>query len=251
MCFVSISYHDLIHCDHGQIPIGSAILGRLYNVQKGIKVDRLRLVGGNKTNCFFIIDEHSCFIIDPGYEKDKIIKYVEKHQLEVLGILLTHGHIDHIGAADCFAVPVYLHEADWAILFANFTGGFAKYDQENPYAVEVLDLHPISGGDIIPCGKRNIEVIHTPGHSPGGACFKVENELYTGDTLFYHTVGRWIYTNGDQQALKSSIIRLLETTEETVHVHPAHGRPTTIGEEKRHNRFYHSWISSEEMLESH
>ncbi len=211
-------------------------------------MQRLRLVGGNKTNCFFITAEQDCLIIDPGYEKDKIIEYVRKNDLVVQGILLTHGHIDHIGAADCFNVPVYLHPADWDILAKNFSGGFAKYDQPNPYELDHLDLHPICDGEVVPCGNRNVEVIHTPGHSPGGVCFKVGDELYTGDTLFYHTVGKWIYTDGDQQQMRESIIRLLETNHERLAVHPAHGRPTTIGEERAHNRFYLTWSSTDELL---
>ena len=192
-----------------------------------------------------------CCIIDPGYEKQKIIDFISAQQLEVQGILLTHGHIDHIGAADCFPVPVFVHEADRQIFLNNFTSGFASYNLPNPYDPGELDIRWISDENEMNIGSIKVQIVTSPGHSPGGLCFKINNRLFTGDTLFYHTVGRWIYTDGNQEELKNSILKIINTFSSGTQVFPAHGRPTTIGEEKQHNSYYLYWSSHQELLETY
>ena len=96
-------------------------------------------------------------------------------------------------------------------------------------------------GTILSLDDKKIEVMHTPGHTVGGVCYKIDNDLYTGDTLFEGTVGKWIFPTGDLDTLKKTIIDLIETQDEDVRIHPAHGHSSTIGVEKRSNSFYLQW----------
>ncbi|MBP2033329.1 glyoxylase-like metal-dependent hydrolase (beta-lactamase superfamily II) [Clostridium algifaecis] len=202
---------------------------------------KILLLGEIDVNCYFIEHNRKCYIVDPGYEKEKVIKYVEENELEVLGILLTHGHIDHIGAIDSFNVPIYLHEKEYDILQENYTYGFEYYGKVKPYVLEDLDIRIIDENSQLAIDERLIEVIYTPGHTIGGLSFKFGHDLYTGDTLFKGTVGKWEYRTGDINTLGKTIIRLIDTLDEKTRVHPAHGPSSTIGAEKNSNFFYLKW----------
>ena len=204
-------------------------------------MEKVLLLGEIPVNCYFIEHNKKCYIVDPGYEKEKVIKYVKDNNLEVLGILLTHAHIDHIGAIDAFDVPVYLHEKEYEILEDNYKNGFNFYGRQKPYSLSGINIVEMKEGTILSLDDKKIEVMHTPGHTVGGVCYKIDNDLYTGDTLFEGTVGKWTFPTGDLDTLKKTIIDLIETQDEDVRIHPAHGNSSTIGVEKRSNSFYLQW----------
>lgn len=205
---------------------------------------KILLLGEIDVNCYIIENEGQCYIVDPGYEKEKLINFIKENNLEVLGILLTHGHIDHIGAIDAFDVPVYLHEKEYEILEDNHKNGFEFYGRTKPYNLEDINIVTFDESKVFKLGDKNIEVIFTPGHTIGGVCYKIENDLYTGDTLFKETVGKWTFPTGDLDTLKKSVIDLIENQNEDLNIHPAHGESSTIGHEKKYNLFYSEWKNS-------
>lgn len=198
-------------------------------------------VGSFQVNCYILAGDSRCkaIIIDPGDEENKVRKVLNKYKLSPERIINTHGHIDHIGCDDAFGIPVYAHRNEISMLksqklnlseFINF-----------PYSVQstitpLEDKEKINLDDTI-----ELEVIYTPGHTPGGICvlmIKPEvNILFSGDTLFYQGIGRTDFAGADQSTLIKSIKeRLLVLPDDTI-VYPGHGPASTIGHEKKHNPF--------------
>jgi len=192
-------------------------------------------------NCYFIERNGKCFIVDPGYHKERIIEYVKEEKLEVIGILLTHAHIDHIEALDCFPVPIYLHELEYDVLFDDYKNGFEFFEKQKEYDLNDLDIRTINENTVFKIDEYEISVIHTPGHTIGGVCFKIGHDLYVGDTLFEGSVGRWDRPTADLSQLKTSVLKLIEEQEEYIIIHPGHGRSSTIGVEKAINQYYKEW----------
>ena len=199
-------------------------------------------VGRLQCNCSIFGDEqsHEAIVIDPGDELSKITAVLEKHQLKVKAIIVTHGHIDHVaGAAKLRAItgaPVYMNEKDDALLGAldvqaNWLG------MDTPERPEIDT--PAVDGVAVKLGKADFNVITTPGHTQGSLAIWIpqEQKLVAGDTLFRETVGRTDLPGGDSRKLLSSIkTRLMPLPDETV-VIPGHGEATTIGHEKQFNPF--------------
>lgn len=214
---------------------------------KGVKSMRKLLLDGDiPVNCYFIEHNNKCYIVDPGYEKEKIQQYVKDNNLEVLGVLLTHGHIDHIGAIDSFNIPVYIHKNEYEILVDNHLNGFEFYGKEKPYDLQSINIIKIDETKTFQLDDKAIQVIHTPGHTIGGVCYKIDKDLYTGDTLFKGTVGKWTFPTGDLEVLKKSVINLVNSNEDEIKIHPAHGDSSTIGYEKLTNIYYKTWSKEKE-----
>jgi glyoxylase-like metal-dependent hydrolase (beta-lactamase superfamily II) len=173
---------------------------------------------GEMENNVYVLEcpeTHEALIVDGCFEPDKIIAGAEG--TEVVGILQTHGHMDHVQAlADIrehFTVPVFAHGGD---------------------AYPVPIDREVEDGDVIEFGAREVRVIHTPGHTPGGTCFLYGKHLISGDTLFPGGPGN---TWGDKQAFSQiigAIERKLFTLPDDTRVYPGHGKDTTIGAEKPH-----------------
>jgi len=168
---------------------------------------KILLLGEIDVNCYFIEHNNKCYIVDPGYEKEKVIKYVKDNNLKVEGILLTHAHIDHVCAIDCFDVPIYLHEIEYEILIDDSKNGFEFYGRQKPYSLDGLNIVKIDESTVLELDDKKIEVIHTPGHTIGGVCYKIDNDLYTGDTLFEGTVGKWTFPTGNLNTLKKTVVK--------------------------------------------
>lgn len=197
------------------------------------------VVGSLATNCYIIgcLDTMIGAVVDPGEDGDVILNKLNSLRLQCKYIILTHGHIDHIGAlAQVHAATgaeVLIHTADAPrLLNPNRYSYFLTVDFKLPQADRLLE-----DGDKIQIGKLTWEVIHTPGHSPGGICLKHGNLLITGDTLFAFSVGRSDLPGGNHQVMINSIkTRLLGFPDET-RIFPGHGPFSTIGAEKTFNPF--------------
>lgn len=188
------------------------------------------IVGSLETNCYIVSSKgKDAFIIDPGDDADTIKKIISEQKLKIHFIINTHSHIDHIKADSELGFPVYIHKLDAAALEdpeANFsTYIFGKFNVCKPARV-------LYDGDIIRLDDLAIEVLHTPGHTPGGICLKIDGVVFTGDTLFRGGIGRTDLPDGSQEEIISSIKNRLLCLDDKVKIYPGHGEPSTIGRER-------------------
>ena len=197
-----------------------------------MKVKLLR-VGPIGTNCYILEDDQTnlAAVIDPGDEPELIQEALEKEGVEVRYLLLTHGHYDHTTAVPALhrvypQADIYIHQAD-----ANGAGSTLF-----PLAGEVDDLKLYDEGDVIRLGDHEIQVLHTPGHSPGSVTLKVEDVLFTGDTLFAGSGGRADGRGGSYEQIMQSLKRLGELKGD-FHVCPGHEATSTLERERRSNPF--------------
>lgn len=203
---------------------------------------RMFTVGPVAENCFIIRqpDSKQALIIDPGEEPERLLKPIEELDLEVAGILITHCHFDHVGAVQPMAAAtgaeVWCPEGELHVL-ADINSyvrmpGFGPFES---YEAE----HSVSGGQTLELAGITIDVIDTPGHSPGHVTYSVRghNALFSGDVLFEGSVGRVDLPGGDWPTLLDSIRRLVEGRPAETQVFPGHGRPTTLARELASNPF--------------
>ena len=198
-------------------------------------------LGPFQVNCYILAVENNskAIIIDPGDEEKKIRRVLDTHSLEPALIINTHGHIDHIGCNDKFGVPVYIHSLDLAML-NDPKLNLSHLLQPRPSHIQ-SQVKVIEDKEKIELGLIQLEVMHTPGHTPGGICLLLKkpqnNILFSGDTLFYQGVGRTDFPGADEgQLIKSIREKLFKLPEDTV-IYPGHGMPSTIGEEMKNNPF--------------
>ncbi len=206
--------------------------------KSGLVIDTLT-VGELETNCYIVWDTNTGegIVIDPGAEASRILQHLRHHNIKILRILNTHGHIDHIGANaeihKATGAPISIHPADAPLLTQPELNGALwlgiRYQSKAP---DILIEH----GDQLTVGSYNLEVIHTPGHSPGSISLWMQDLLFSGDLLFKEGVGRWDLPGGNEKQLFDSLRRVLELPETTV-VYPGHGPKTTIGAERMYNPF--------------
>lgn len=192
------------------------------------------------TNTYLVWDKESreAILIDPGAESAKIIDYADTNSLKVIAIVNTHGHADHIGGNRYFQkkwnIPIWIHKAD-ADKLTNpqlNLSSFMGTEITSPAAERLL-----TGGDKIKLGRKEIDVIYTPGHTIGGICLHYSILLFSGDTLFQGSVGRTDFPDGNYALLEKSIReKLYQLPDETL-VLPGHTEETRIGIEKRENPF--------------
>jgi glyoxylase-like metal-dependent hydrolase (beta-lactamase superfamily II) len=200
-------------------------------------------VGITQTNCYIVGCEETGtgVVIDPGGHPERILKALRESGLHVRYILNTHCHFDHMGAnADIVAATgaaLALHPAELPLLQAR--GGaalFGVFVKESP--PPDLELEP---GQVLEVGRLRFRALHTPGHSPGGMTFYLEDGgvAFDGDVLFAGGVGRADLPGGDWETLMRSIREVLFALPDETVLYPGHGPATTIGHEKRHNPWTH------------
>lgn len=198
------------------------------------------VVGPLEVNCYILgcEDTKEAAIIDPGGDDFKIIKAVEGEGLVPKYIINTHAHFDHVGAVksikEYFKIDFLLHEED-SFLIDSVEEQAATFGMGRVPKPEINKS--VNDGDKIPLGQNIIQVIHTPGHTPGGVCYYVDNCLYAGDTLFAGSIGRTDFPFSSHEMLIKSIKEKLFSLDDGVIVYTGHGPSTTIGNEKTHNPF--------------
>ncbi len=199
-------------------------------------------VGPVAENCYLARVENSdrALIIDPGEEAPRILKAVEELGVGIDAILLTHCHFDHIGAvtpvAEATGAPVYCPELEVPILADIMS--FVPWPDFGPYESYEAD-ETVSGGERLELAGLGIEVVFTPGHSPGHVTYVVPDHgaMFSGDVLFKGSVGRVDLPGGDWATLLASIRGLVESYPPETTLYPGHMGVTTLGEERETNPF--------------
>ena len=196
-------------------------------------------VGPFQANCYLVCrpDEPACLVIDPGAEPSRILDVIEEQKLEPIAVLVTHGHIDHVGALSAVALstgaPVYSSRRELPWLRELSGDDYPGYQDTEPHEPD----HLLEGGETLRIGPYEIGVRAVPGHSPGSVAFAVDDALYSGDVLFRGSVGRTDLREGDWPTLQASIASLLAEYPPETPVLSGHGEPTTLGDEHATNPF--------------
>jgi len=196
-------------------------------------------VGLMETNCYILYDpdKREGLIIDPGAEGSRLIRFIKEKKLSIRYIINTHGHPDHIGAnreiKNETNAPILIHRYDAPML----RKGQSVFSLILPseYSSPPADTL-IEDGDLIECADTKLKVLHTPGHTPGGISLLTEDSIFTGDTLFSGSIGRFDLPGGSERILLNSIKKIL-SLDENLTVYPGHGPSTTIGHELHTNPF--------------
>ena len=196
-----------------------------------MKIIKLEL-GTLKSNCYLIINNNSCLIIDPGSEANKIINEIKDYQ--VVAIVLTHGHFDHIGAVNelvkLYNCPIYISEKD-EILLRN-----PHYNYSYPNSIIIDKPVEIIKDNILQIDSYNFDVYYTPGHTAGSICLRYYNYLFTGDTLFKEDVGRTDLHFGSEFDLSQSL-KLFQQLPKKLTILPGHGPNSTLKDELLSNPY--------------
>lgn len=199
------------------------------------------VVGALEVNCYVVADAETKegMVVDPGDNADEILDFIKKNGIAVRYVVNTHCHFDHSGGnkrlKDETGAQFMIHELEQQVLermedSAKLWGFFVE---PSPKPDKLL-----KDGDIISLGSVEIEVLHTPGHSPGGICLKFDDKVISGDTLFAGGIGRTDFPGGSHSELIKSIKEKLLTLPPYTEVYPGHGPSSTIENEKIYNPFF-------------
>lgn len=196
------------------------------------------VVGELQENCFILFDENKdAFVVDPGGSSENIIEAIDKNELNIKYILLTHGHFDHVGAVAAlvkkYKAPVYMSKDDRAFLESPKEVRASSFGMQ----IESADVDVfVKEGDEIPFSEGTIKVIETPGHTLGSVCYLFENYLFAGDTLFNGSIGRTDFPESDHSLMIESLKKLKKLDDE-IYVLSGHGPESQISYEKMTNPY--------------
>lgn len=189
------------------------------------------------SNCYIIGDAGEAAVIDPGVEYKAIDEILMQQKLSLKYIILTHAHIDHIlhmeELQSACGGKIVVHEEDSPLLGNAMINGAALFGLNTVFGKADLC---VKDGDILMLGSLRLEIVHTPGHTPGSICVKVGNTLFSGDTLFRLGVGRTDLGAGDHERLMNSL-KVLMKLDDNMKVYPGHGSATDIGYERNNNMY--------------
>jgi glyoxylase-like metal-dependent hydrolase (beta-lactamase superfamily II) len=200
-----------------------------------------RAVGPLACNCYVVGDEATrrAIVIDPGGDADDLAEVIAEQRLVVTAIVATHAHFDHILAAERLraltGAPFLLHDDDRPLLDWMQESGRLFLGVELPAPPEVDTS--AAEGDRVAAGNVELEIVHTPGHSPGSISLIASDAVFSGDTLFAGSIGRTDLPGGDTQALLNAVRSKLFALDESLIVYPGHGPATTLSDERAHNPF--------------
>lgn len=192
-----------------------------------------------ETNCWLIAADGSdeALVVDPGFSPERVLAMLEAEGKRPVAALATHGHFDHIGSAAAFCgdeLPLHIHEADAAALTDPQGWGAGP----NTPPVPVKDVRTVTDGDVLTYAGFAIEVIHTPGHTPGSVCFRTDGWVLSGDLIFRDAIGRSDFPNSSPSDMRASLRRFLRLPD-PLDVLPGHGPRTTVERERAAN----PWLS--------
>ena len=198
------------------------------------------VTGPFQENSYLLIDKLSkkCVLIDPGDEAQKIINFINEKNIIPIAIINTHAHLDHIGAISEikaeYLIPFYLHTEEKPILDSYLISCrmFGIKPAQSPSVDEWLN----TSGELL-IGPFKFLIIETPGHTPGGCSFLIDDIIFVGDTLFQGSIGRTDLPGGDRKILDKSLIKLINKLNPKTTVYSGHGPSTSIGFEKINNPF--------------
>ena len=199
-------------------------------------------VGPIMCNCYIVGSGRTKegMVIDPGAEADVILNAVRKLKLDIVLIVATHGHIDHVGALrqvkKTTGAPFAIHEAEAMSLLGDL-GMIVDEMLGSPYKSLPKPDRLLRDGEVIEIGDLRFTVLHTPGHSPGGISLLLPGIVFCGDTLFNLSIGRTDLRGGNYATLMNSIFTKLMVLPDETKVLSGHGPESTIGFERRHNPF--------------
>jgi glyoxylase-like metal-dependent hydrolase (beta-lactamase superfamily II) len=190
------------------------------------------------TNCWLLAADGSdeALVVDPGFVPDRVLGLLDRAGKRPVAVLATHGHADHVGAVREICrpgIPLYIHKADEAAL--TDPGGWGS-GFPGPAIGRPDEVRPLSDGDVVDAAGLELEVLHTPGHTPGSVCFRHPDLLLSGDLVFRGSIGRFDLPNSDQTAMLASLRRFLTLPDELA-VYPGHNEATTVGMEQISNPF--------------
>jgi hydroxyacylglutathione hydrolase len=207
-------------------------------------IDRL-ILGAYETNCYVLRsseEAEDCLVVDPGLEAGPLIEFLEDRKLRPAAVVLTHGHVDHIAGLAALRkkfpdARVYIHKLDANMLaepYANLSimSGISFTTEPEDVALEEPDVIDLAG--------IKLQVLHTPGHTPGGICLYTAEDgvIFVGDTLFAGSIGRTDFPGGNTSKLLRGVKEKLFTLPGETKAYPGHGPATTIADEKAHNPFF-------------
>lgn len=198
-------------------------------------------VGRLRSNAYLLENEQTGegILIDCGGEGERLGCLIAQKGIALKAILLTHGHADHLEGVESLlkvvSCPVYIHEDDLAYL-TNPEWNHSSEIYGKKICLEI-GAEPLRDGECLELAGFSVEVLHTPGHTLGSACFRVEDQLFTGDTLFRDTIGGDFPPHGDTNLEIESIRKRLFAIEEDLICYPGHGEPTALNYERNYNMY--------------
>lgn len=198
-------------------------------------------VSSFSSNCFIVHNGVDAFVVDPSISEKNILSTLQDKQLSLKGILLTHGHFDHIWRAnelrEATGAPLYVHELDAEMLTNSNKNAYRTFTGMD-FTVEEADVL-LKNGDSIPLGEEKIVVLHTPGHTKGSVCYDTGDSLICGDTIFSEGFGRCDLYGGDVNALKTSLQTLIKMAEsENRWLYSGHGESSTLRQATENLKYY-------------
>lgn len=202
---------------------------------------KIEKIGRNKfaVNSYIVFDEKTkeAVVIDPAINFSQIDQFIKENELNLLAILLTHGHIDHIAETQLlkekYSVNVYVHTKDNEMLMRPELSLAKEFGYKDlNFAADVL----VKDGEVLSIGSFVFQIIHTPGHTKGGICLLIEDQMFTGDTLFNGSMGRTDLYGGNDEHMRASLYKLTQF-DGKISVHPGHGASSTIEHERNNNPF--------------
>ena len=195
--------------------------------------------GPLRVNTYVVVSEGEAAIIDPGQRNPALYEFIDAHPFRYRYLVLTHGHFDHMVETAGVKrrlpeIEILIHRADAAALTDD---SVSLYDQFSPVPAEHVEAdRQLSGGERFLLGAETLEIIHTPGHTKGGVSILCGDLLFTGDTLFYRSVGRTDFPGGSFEELRASVLKLFALPGD-YRVLPGHEGETRLSEERRENPF--------------